>query len=110
MSPLVTSLLMHLPNLYLSLTSFTYVTRFMLFLTHHLKGYIEVYLGSSFISFMLLQFCPYISVCIYIYIYINFLNNNISQFHDKENPMKADIRSRLVGTCIHGWAMSHPYI
>ena len=38
MSPLVTSLLMLLLNLYLDLASVPYVTRLVLFLAHHLEG------------------------------------------------------------------------
>ena len=48
------------------------VTRLMLFLTHHLRGRIIVYLWFPFIDFdfMLLLFYPYIDIYIYIYIYI----------------------------------------
>ena len=74
MSPLVTSLLMLLLNLYLDLAYFPYVTRFALFLTC-----IRVYLGFLFIGFMLLE---YIYIYIYIYIYLNSLNNKINLFYD----------------------------
>ena len=43
-------------------------------------GHIRVYLGFPFIGFMQLPFCPFIGI--YIYIYINFLNNKISLSHN----------------------------
>ena len=98
MSSLVTNLLMHLPNLYLCLASFTYVRRLVLFMVHHLKG---VY-NSIFRIFFLLALCYYyfilmLYIYIYIYIYICVC-------------VCVGGGGGGGGTCIHGWqkAMSHP--
>ena len=48
---------------------------------------IRVYLGFPFIGFMLSPFFPYIGI--YIYIYINSLNNKASLFHNMASEHQA---------------------
>ena len=82
---------MHLPNVYLDLAIFIYITGLVLFMAHHFEGRIKVYLRFPFINFMILLFYHYI----YIYTLTQlFLFRNSRKYIFNMNMIMVD---RFVG-------------